>query len=114
MPSCPNGKHPGKTYFSHNGHIVCEACDPESMAPIGANDRQVGGEHYRTETRYGLQHWDVVDIFGLDYFQGNITKYVFRWRKKGGVEDLKKARHYLDKYIEMAEKHGVGPTPPKG
>lgn len=71
-----------------------------------ANERQVGGDHYKNmnEKTGGLQHWDVVHLFDLDYFQGNITKYVMRWRAKGGVEDLKKARHYLDKYIEIHEK----------
>lgn len=63
-----------------------------------ANDKQVGGSHYQTGT---LQHWDIVAIFGLDYYQGNVSKYLFRWRDKGGLEDLKKARHYLDKYIEI-------------
>lgn len=63
-----------------------------------ANDRQVGGDHYKTD---GLQHWDIVHMFKLDYFQGQITKYLFRWRKKNGLEDLEKARHYLDKYIEL-------------
>jgi len=63
-----------------------------------ANDKQVGGSHYQTVP---LQHWDVVAIFALDYYQGNISKYLFRWRDKGGLEDLKKARHYLDKYIEI-------------
>lgn len=72
------------------GHYMAES----------ANARQEGGKHYRTG---GLQHWDVVAMFGLDYFQGNITKYVFRWRDKGRLEDLKKARHYLDKYIEVEE-----------
>ena len=67
-----------------------------------ANDRQVGGDHY---SKHGasLQHWDVVNIFGLDYFQGCITKYVFRHKDKSGIQDLKKARHYLDKYIELEE-----------
>jgi len=68
-----------------------------------ANARQVGGSHYSAHGRPDLQHWDVVDIFNLDYFQGNITKYVFRWRDKNGVEDLIKARHYLDKYIEIQQ-----------
>jgi hypothetical protein len=63
-----------------------------------ANDRQVGGSHYKTG---GLQHWDLVEMFGWDYFQGQITKYLMRWRKKNGLEDLEKARHYLDKYIEV-------------
>lgn len=65
-----------------------------------ANDRQVGGDHYKTD---GLrpQHWDLVDLYEWDYFQGQITKYLMRWRKKNGIEDLEKARHYLDKYIEL-------------
>lgn len=66
-----------------------------------ANKRQVGGSHYKTKT--GLQHWDVVTMFNLDYFQGNITKYLFRWREKNGLEDLYKAQHYLEKYIEEQE-----------
>lgn len=64
-----------------------------------ANDRQVGGKHYQSK----IQHWDFVAANNLDYFQGQITKYVARWKNKGGVEDLKKARHFLDKYIELAE-----------
>lgn len=67
-----------------------------------ANDRQVGGDHYKTP--HGRQHWDVVHEFKLDYFQGQITRYLFRWRRKGGIEDLRKARHFLDKYIELAER----------
>ena len=39
-----------------------------------------------------------------DCFQYIITKWVERWKDKGGVEDLKKARHALDKYIEMVDK----------
>lgn len=66
-----------------------------------ANDHQCGGDHYR---RYGkLQHWDVVAHFDLDYFQGQITKYVMRWKDKNGLEDLLKARHFLDKYIELQQ-----------
>jgi hypothetical protein len=63
------------------------------------NDIQIGGSHYKTE----IQHWDYVLANGLDYFQGNITKYVTRWKRKGGLQDLYKARHYLDKYIEVEE-----------
>ncbi len=66
-----------------------------------ANFRQVGGSHYKT--KHGLEHWDIVNLFGLDYFQGQITKYVMRWRAKGGLQDLEKARHFLDKYIEVEQ-----------
>ena len=62
-----------------------------------ANERQVGGQHYGLKE---FQHWDMVSMFGLDYFQGQITKYVMRWNKKNGLQDLEKAKHFLEKYIE--------------
>ncbi len=71
-----------------------------------ANDTQVGGTHYAQEDK--PQHWDLVQMFEWDYFQGQITKYLMRWKVKhatpeGRLEDLKKARHFLDKYIEIEE-----------
>lgn len=60
-----------------------------------ANDRQVGGDHYMTED--GIQHWD---LFGPDYLIGYATKYM-RWRKKGGIEDLEKAIHVVEKLKEI-------------
>lgn len=66
-----------------------------------ANKTQVGGDHYQ---KYGnLQHWDIVHHFDLDYFQGQITKYIMRWKDKNGLQDLKKAQHFLQKYIELSE-----------
>jgi Protein of unknwon function (DUF3310) len=69
------------------------------MSSKRANDYQIAGNHYQTS----IQHWDFVVANGLDYFQAAITKYVVRWRQKGGIEDLKKAQHYLAKYIELIE-----------
>lgn len=69
----------------------------------GANARQVGGSHYKARGGAELQHWDMVTHFKMDYFQGNITKYVMRCRDKNGVQDLMKARHYIDKYIELMQ-----------
>ena len=40
---------------------------------------------------------------GVGYFEGCVIKYVSRWRKKNGVEDLKKARHFLDLLIEFED-----------
>lgn len=81
---------------------IIERNTRQSQRPtMGANDRQVGGDHYR-KSKTALQHWDVVASLEWDYFQGNITKYVDRHRRKGGFEDLMKARHYLDKYMEVA------------
>lgn len=61
-----------------------------------ANDRQVGGAHYHSE----IQHWDFVLANDIPYMEAQIIKYVYRWRKKGGIQDLKKAQHFLEKLIE--------------
>lgn len=66
-----------------------------------ANKRQIGGAHYKKASKSGQEHWDVVDDFNLDYFQGQITKYVMRWKDKNGMADLEKALHTLQKYIEL-------------
>lgn len=71
------------------------------MQSTNANSRQVGGKHYGL-TDY--QHWDFVADFNLDYFQGQVTKYIIRWKEKNGLEDLLKARHFLDKYIELEQR----------
>jgi uncharacterized protein YoaH (UPF0181 family) len=66
-----------------------------------ANTVQIGGEHYK---RHDIQPWDAVHAWGLGFFDGNVIKYVARHSEKNGIEDLKKARHYLDKLIELMEK----------
>lgn len=62
-----------------------------------ANKRQVAGNHYQ---KSGVQHWDWAAAKGLSYFTGCATKYVERWKEKGGLDDLKKAEHYLQKALE--------------
>ena len=61
-----------------------------------ANSMQVGGSHYKTE----YQHWDWVPNVGLPYYLAQISRYVTRWRKKNGLEDVRKAIHYTQKQIE--------------
>jgi hypothetical protein len=51
----------------------------------------------------GMQPFDVIDEFGLDFYEGNVVKYLVRWRKKNGLEDLRKARTYLNRIIARAE-----------
>jgi hypothetical protein len=63
---------------------------------------QVGGKHYKGGDN-AYQHWNVAAALGWDYFTGQITKYLWRWRLKGGLDDLRKAQHYLLKYIEVEE-----------
>ena len=67
---------------------------------MAANDTQIGGGHYK---KGGEEHWDRAWRLKYDPFQYIITKWIERWRDKGGLEDLKKARHAIDKYIELVE-----------
>lgn len=66
-----------------------------------ANARQVGGDHYKTDGE-GEEHWDRVARLGLNYYEAAATKYIERARKKNGLEDIKKAIHYLQKLEELA------------
>ena len=68
---------------------------------IRANEQQVGGAHYAVKA---IQPWDYIIANNLGYLEGNIVKYVSRWKDKGGIEDLKKAQHYLQKLIETHDK----------
>jgi hypothetical protein len=79
---------------------------------LGANERQVGGDHYRKHG--GEQHWDRQwRLHGPGYFIGCITKYVERYREKNGLEDLRKAQHFLEKLIEL-EGANAEKEPPDG
>ena len=68
--------------------------------PTPANFRQVGGDHYASKA---IQPWDYITSNNLPFLEGNIVKYITRWRDKGGVQDLHKARHYLDKLLEIEQ-----------
>jgi len=74
--------------------------DTPKRLMVAPNTKQVGGDHYKDNK---IQVWDAIHDWGLGYFSGNVIKYVARHQKKNGIEDLKKARHYLDKLIAMAQ-----------
>lgn len=67
---------------------------------MNINEKQIDGNHYK-DTDY--QVWDFAFDSNLHYLLLNPIKYVYRWRKKGGVKDLEKAVHYLEKIAEIAE-----------
>jgi hypothetical protein len=70
-----------------------------TVGAVMANERQVGGNHYAK----AIQPWDYIVENKLGYLEGNIVKYVSRHKDKNGLEDLHKARHYLDKLIEVEQ-----------
>lgn len=68
-----------------------------------ANRLQVGGSHYTSKS---VQPWTAMEAWMSEeafkgYIWGNVIKYIARWEDKGGKEDLQKAKHYLDKLIEI-------------
>ena len=68
---------------------------------MSANNIQIGGAHYQKD----IQPWDAMQAWMSKeafqgFLQGNAIKYLARWKDKGGVEDLQKAQHYIQKLIE--------------
>ena len=63
-----------------------------------ANEEQIGGRHYIDKA---IQPWDFIVGNNMGYLEGNVIKYVSRYKEKNGIEDLIKASHYLDKLIEV-------------
>nr|DAE31329.1 MAG TPA: nucelotide kinase [virus sp. ctDJ83] len=63
-----------------------------------ATDTQIGGSHYKDMPYQPIK---LIDKLELDYFSGNVLKYLCRYRQKGGAEDLKKARHYCELAKEL-------------
>lgn len=68
---------------------------------MSALDVQVGGSHYKDMK---IQPIEYIVANGLGFLDGNVIKYVTRFRAKGGIQDLEKARHYIDLLIETERK----------
>jgi len=71
--------------------------DDAAPAEWDAIKRQVGGNHY---SRYNIQPVDFIIANNLDWCEANVVKYITRWKNKNGVEDLRKAEHYIHLLIE--------------
>lgn len=71
-------------------------------------DTPTNPDHY---SRWKIQPWDFISQNNLDFMRGNVIKYLMRYDAKNGVEDLEKARVYLDKLISVnaAENHVLSP-----
>ena len=72
-----------------------------------ALDRQESGTHYKDK---GIQPIVYIHANSLGFCEGNVVKYVTRWREKGGEADLRKAIHYLELLIQLETK----PSQPDG
>ena len=62
--------------------------------------KQVGGNHYK---KYVIQPVDFIIKNNIGFVEGNIIKYILRFKEKGGVQDLLKAKHYIELLIDSSK-----------
>lgn len=67
-------------------------------------EQQVGGSHYKDMP---IQPVEFIHANAMGYLEGNVVKYISRWRKKNGMADLEKARHYIDLLIQLESRRVV-------
>ena len=109
--------------FSHNGPLSgepqfwCEVCGrahhlpvhpppaPQMPAytPASALGVQVAGSHYKS---LKIQPIEYIHANGIPFAEGCVIKYVTRWRDKGGIKDLEKAKHFIELLIELETRNG--------
>ena len=92
----------GWNVWNRNGLLYCngiwvERLEEEDEINIKASETQIGGNHY---SEMSIQPTEFIHKNGLSFIQGNVIKYVCRYKSKGGIEDLNKAKHYIDLLIE--------------
>jgi len=65
---------------------------------MSALQNQIGGQHYKDKA---IQPVEFIHANHLGFCEGNVVKYISRWRQKNGIADLEKAKHYLELLIEL-------------
>ena len=68
---------------------------------MSALEKQVSGDHYKS---LQIQPIEYIHANGIPFAEGSVIKYVTRWRDKGGIADLEKAKHFLELLIELEKK----------
>ena len=62
--------------------------------------KQIGGSHYK---KYKIQPVEFIIKNNIGFVEGNIIKYILRFKEKGGVQDLLKAKHYIELLIDTTK-----------
>jgi hypothetical protein len=62
--------------------------------------KQIGGNHYK---KYKIQPVEFIIKNNIGFCEGNIIKYILRFKEKGGVIDLEKAKHYIELLIDSTK-----------
>jgi len=72
--------------------------DTDEILYVTPTSHQVGGNHYK---KHAIQPIEYIMGNNLGFCEGNVVKYITRWRDKGGVKDLEKIKQYVDFLIEQ-------------
>lgn len=88
---------------SHGVHWSSDCSQCASDAKKSPLAKQIGGSHYKD---LAIQPVEYIYANGIGYFEGNVIKYVTRWKEKGGIDDLEKAKHYIDLLIGFHKRQG--------
>lgn len=98
--NCDPDKYRWEHVYSSGDIVAYMLVDepPTEQTKPTALATQIGGDHYK---KMKIQPTDFIMQNGLDFCQGNAIKYICRFRDKNGVQDLEKAKHYIDMLIEM-------------
>ena len=92
------GPDPDEAICTEYPHCGCEyGCRQKEDKVEKPLDTQVGGRHYKD---MAIQPLEYIMANKLEFAEGCIIKYVSRWRAKGGIEDLRKAAHFIDVLID--------------
>ena len=91
-----NDPEMAKSFWKHMPGV--KEAQAELDAFHSALGKQVGGQHYKDQV---IQPVEYIHANGIGYFEGNVIKYVTRWRNKNGFADLEKAKHYIELLIEL-------------
>lgn len=100
---CPQSDTNIGSHYLGDRATLCRACDShvqslEDNLEDNALNVQVDGDHYKDLLIQPVQY---IHANNIGYFEGNVIKYITRYKNKNGLDDLKKARHYIDLLIEL-------------
>lgn len=102
---CSNEARHGSNYCYFHSRIhqpYLFAIPEQPMVTESPLTSQVGGDHYKN---LAIQPVEYIHRNKIPFIEGNVIKYVTRWRDKGGIKDLQKARHFIELLIELENKN---------
>jgi hypothetical protein len=109
-----NARAPGSSKAALKSSLEQFIANEDRAAGQHARSYQIGGDHY---LNMGIQPWDAMRAWMTPeefqgFLRGNAIKYIARFRAKGGVQDLRKAMHYLETLVAELERTQTNPLAP--